>query len=196
MSQQNLLVRVLASCETMGNASVVCTDKTGTLTQNVMTVVAGAIGVHGKFVRDLKENEARQNVDDEEEIEEESDVKEAGTSQDKRKHKDDFAIDVKNINSILTPQLQTLFNEAICINSTAFEDTDLGNFVGSKTESALLRFAKELGWGDYKRTRDSATVVQMIPFSSERKAMAVAIRLPDSKYRVYIKGASEILTKG
>src|SRR5258707_15059545 len=37
-SQQNLLVRVLASCETMGNASVVCTDKTGTLTQNVTTL--------------------------------------------------------------------------------------------------------------------------------------------------------------
>src|SRR5260370_36185148 len=161
MSQQNLLVRVLASCETMGNASVVCTEKTGTLTQNVMTVVAGAIGVHGTFVCDLEENEARQNVDDEPEIDEESDIKEAGTYQDKRKHKDDFAIDVKDINSILAPQLQALFNEAICINSTAFADTNPGIFVESKMESALLRFAKELGWGDYKQTRDNATIVQM-----------------------------------
>ena len=195
MSKENLLVRVLGSCETMGNASVVCTDKTGTLTQNVMTVVAGAIGVHGKFVRDLKENEDRQNVDDEGEIHDKSDIREAGPSQDKRKHKDDFAIDIKSIDTILTPQLQILFNEAICINSTAFEDTNPDIFLGNKTESALLKFAKELGWGDYKRTRDNATVVQMIPFSSERKAMAVVIKLPDGKFRIYIKGASEILSK-
>jgi Ca2+-transporting ATPase len=37
MTKENLLVRVLGSCETMANATVVCTDKTGTLTQNVMT---------------------------------------------------------------------------------------------------------------------------------------------------------------
>lgn len=56
MTKQNLLVRVLGSCETMGHATVVCTDKTGTLTQNVMSVVAGSLGVHGKFVRNIKDN--------------------------------------------------------------------------------------------------------------------------------------------
>ncbi|KAF8340446.1 calcium-translocating P-type ATPase [Cantharellus anzutake] len=199
MTRQNLLVRVLSSCETMANASVVCTDKTGTLTQNVMTVVAGALGVNGKFVRDLEQNQTRQNVGEERVVSrEELDItEEEGTGE--RKHKDDFAIDITNVNSILTPQLQTLFNEAICINSTAFEDIDpvthLPVFVGSKTESALLRFAKELGWTDYRRTRDGATVVQMIPFSSERKAMGVAIKLANGKYRLYLKGASEILTK-
>ncbi|KAF9783701.1 calcium P-type ATPase, partial [Thelephora terrestris] len=44
MTAEKLLVRILSSCETMANASVVCTDKTGTLAQNVMTVVAGSIG--------------------------------------------------------------------------------------------------------------------------------------------------------
>jgi Ca2+-transporting ATPase len=34
-----------------------------------------------------------------------------------------------------------------------------------------LNFAKELGWADYKEMRDAATVVQMIPFSSEQKTM-------------------------
>lgn len=44
MLKDNNLVRVLKSCETMGNVTTVCSDKTGTLTQNRMTVVAGTLG--------------------------------------------------------------------------------------------------------------------------------------------------------
>ncbi|RIA95340.1 PMCA-type calcium-translocating P-type ATPase [Glomus cerebriforme] len=44
MLQDNNLVRVLSACETMGNATAVCSDKTGTLTQNRMVVVRGYIG--------------------------------------------------------------------------------------------------------------------------------------------------------
>ncbi|KAH9033387.1 E1-E2 ATPase-domain-containing protein [Lactarius pseudohatsudake] len=55
MSKENLL-GVLGSCETMANASVVCTNKIGTLTQNEMTVVAVSVGVHAKSPRSLEEN--------------------------------------------------------------------------------------------------------------------------------------------
>ncbi|OCH93080.1 calcium ATPase, partial [Obba rivulosa] len=96
-------------------------------------------------------------------------------------------------------QLRDLFNEAIAINSTAFEDNDpeTGDvvFVGSKTETALLTFAKENEWPDYKKTREAAQIVQMIPFSSARKAMGVVVRLHGGRFRFYLKGASEILTK-
>ncbi|KAJ2778880.1 plasma membrane calcium [Coemansia javaensis] len=49
MVKDHCFVRVLASCETMGNASTICSDKTGTLTQNRMTVVAGCLGDQYQF---------------------------------------------------------------------------------------------------------------------------------------------------
>jgi Ca2+-transporting ATPase len=72
MASDKLLVRVLGSCETMADASIICTDKTGILTQNIMTVVAGSVGTHCKFVRGLEENPTRINVNE---------------------HPDDFSID-------------------------------------------------------------------------------------------------------
>jgi Ca2+-transporting ATPase len=178
MTKMNLLVRVLGACETMANATVVCTDKTGTLTQNVMSVVAGSLGVNGKFVQRITEFGNRTNAD---------------------AARGDFSIEMKELNNVMSPTFSSLLNDAIVLNSTAFEDisqeTGEPEFVGSKTETALLRFCKELGWKNYKETRESAKVVQMVPFSSERKASAVVIQLPNGKHRAFFKGASEILTK-
>jgi P-type Ca2+ transporter type 2C len=181
MTRENLLVRVLASCETMANASVVCTDKTGTLTNNEMTVVAGSIGVHAKFVRSLDESLER-----------------PGREERSGPNARDFAIDLSQLNTNLTPQLVELFNAAIAVNTTAFEEEEYPDsgttvFVGSKTEAALLNFAKELGWANYQDARDAADFIQVMPFSSDRKAMACVVRLPDTGYRLYVKGASEIL---
>ena len=182
MTKHNLLVRVLESCETMANVSVICTDKTGTLTQNEMSVVAGSVGVHAKFVRRLEENRERTEL-------------EARCGPKAR----DFAVDLANLNSVLPHSLKDLFNASISINSTAFEvvDPESGDpvFVGSKTETALLEFAKELGWPNYKETRDSAIIIRMIPFSSERQSMGCVVQLPDGTHRLYIKGASEILAR-
>jgi P-type Ca2+ transporter type 2C len=196
MTEEKLLVRVLGSCETMANASVVCTDKTGTLTQNEMTVVAGSVGIHAKFVRNLTENKERTNADEEDAS---AGAGPSAKSLPLRKHPKDFSLEQSQLDQVLSPALRDLFNDAICVNSTAFEDkvpdsTELV-FVGSKTETALLKFAKELRWPNYKETRDAAEILQMIPFSSERKAMGVVVRLPNGRPRVYWKGASEILTR-
>jgi Ca2+-transporting ATPase len=187
MASENLLVRVLGSCETMGNASVVCTDS---LTVNDMAVVAGSIGVHCKFVRQLEGNSGRANA-----------VAKTAAGEASRRHPDDFIIDQAQLNTVLPPWLRTLFNEAIAVNSTAFEDRkpESGElvFVGSRTETALFNFAKKLSGPGLKQTRDSAEVVQMMPFSSECKSMGVVIRSKGNgnDVRVYFKGASEVLSK-
>jgi len=177
MMKQNLLVRVLGSCETVAKVSVVCINKT-TLTQNAMSVVAGSIGIHAKFVRKLADNRARTNANE-------------------NLH-NDFSIDQSNLNTVLNRPLCALCNAAIAVTSTAFECVEKVSggrlFVGSETEVALLNFAKELGWSDCNETRASAEVVQMIPFSNDRKAMGVVVRHQQG-YRFYVKGPSEILTK-
>lgn len=192
MTKENLLVRVLGSCETMANASVICTDKTGTLTQNAMTVVAGSIGVHAKFARQLRHNQPKTHAVDEHRSRKSADSVFS-------EHNRDFSVEQSQINTVLSPQLRKLFNAAIAVNSTAFEDmdsvTNQMSFIGSKTEIALLNFAKVLNWPSHKETRDAADVIQMFPFSSERKAMGVIVKLENGSHRLYVKGASEILTK-
>lgn len=162
MLQDNNLVRVLAACETMGNATTICSDKTGTLTTNVMTVVKSTI---------------------------------AQTSQEDQEA-------VVHANEMLPKSIIDLLIEGIAINSTAFETKD-GESVGSKTEIAMLNMIRS--WmknrkdiSDYQTIRSGATIVQLYPFSSQRKSMTTVIQTtnPDGEmiYRLYCKGASEIVS--
>ncbi|KAF4970412.1 hypothetical protein FSARC_2556 [Fusarium sarcochroum] len=176
MLRDNNLVRILKACETMGNATTVCSDKTGTLTQNKMTVVATTLGNATSF---------------------------GGTDapMDKSLKIDQDAITVPNISetefaSGLSQEVKDLLIQSNVLNSTAFEGDQDGEktFIGSKTEVALLTYCRDhLGAGPIQETRSSAEVVQTVPFDSKYKYSAIVVKLANGKYRAYAKGASEIL---
>lgn len=177
MLKDNNLVRVLAACETMGNATTVCSDKTGTLTQNKMTIVSGTLGIHTRFIADAPEGDPnpRANLPI-------------------NRH----AVPMSQLTNNIPTAVTTLMHESIAINSSAFEsEDDKGNlcFIGSKTEVALLDFSKKLGAPDYREIRDSVPVVHLYPFSSERKSMATIVQMGPNHFRLHAKGASEIVMK-
>ena len=181
MLRDNNLVRLLRACETMGNATTVCSDKTGTLTQNKMSVVAGTVGTSSRF----------------------DDSQQAATSSptginakivadsptDSEPSSAEFA-------QTLAKPIRELLKDSIVLNSTAFEAEENGQtiFIGSKTETSLLTFAStHLGIGSVAEGRANADIVQMVPFDSGRKCMAVVYKIANNRYRMLIKGASEIL---
>lgn len=176
MLKDNNLVRVLQACETMGNATTICSDKTGTLTQNKMTVVVGTLGTSCRFG-----------------------AKGSGSSEDKTKDLSaDFVEDVSmtEFAETLSPEVKAILLASIAINSTAFEGEENGEvtFIGSKTETALLGFARDhLGMGPIAEERANATITQLIPFDSGRKCMGAVVKMANGQYRMFIKGASEIL---
>ncbi|CAK4033987.1 Calcium-transporting ATPase 2 [Lecanosticta acicola] len=182
MLKDNNLVRVLRSCETMGNATSVCSDKTGTLTQNVMTVVAGTLGTSSRF-----SNRAGRNADNN------------APDPNKDVHDDVDDVSTPEFISTIAKEVKVLWKDSIVINSTAFESDDNGKqtFVGSKTETAMLDFCRDfLGMEKVSVERSNAEIVQMVPFDSGRKCMAMVIKLPDNRgHRMLVKGASEIMLR-
>lgn len=176
MLKDNNLVRLLRSCEIMGNATTVCSDKTGTLTQNKMTVVTGRIGLQCYFddtdlaVTDLDMSMSRAST-----------IKCDTSAQ---------------LVTTLSTESKTLIKAIVAVNSTAFESDDSGSseFVGSSTETALLEFSRQhLGMNTLVEERANCPVVTMLPFDSSRKWMATLIKLPNGMYRLLVKGAAEVV---
>ena len=139
MLATNNLVRKMHACETMGAATVICTDKTGTLTQNRMKVA------------------------------------------------DSLPFDGLRPDDVLPL--------GIAVNSTAnltIASDGSSSPVGNPTEGALLMWLYSRGI-DYRTLRDSARVIEQLPFSTERKYMATVVAASDGRNLLLVKGAPEIV---
>ncbi|KYK57660.1 P-type calcium ATPase [Drechmeria coniospora] len=177
MLKDNNLVRLVRSCEIMGNATCVCSDKTGTLTQNKMTVVAGRIGLENSF-----DDTGTVAIG----------IGEPAPS---------VATPGRNSSSTrfaasLSSEVKSLIKDSIALNSTAFEsdETSDSEYFGSSTETALLKFSRDhLGMGLLSMERANNAILTMLPFDSTRKWMAVLVRLPNGRYRLLVKGAAEVV---
>lgn len=170
MATRNALIRKLPSVETLGSVTVICSDKTGTLTRNEMTVreieaggrlyqVTGAGYVpEGRF---LKAGPAG----------------EPGVP----------------IAPAAEPDLMLLLTAAVRCSHATVSPSGEGRtwqVVGDPTEGALIVAALKAGLeADSKQHR----VLHEIPFDSGRKAMSVVVANDDGVPVTYTKGAPEVV---
>lgn len=174
MIKQKAIVRKLPSVETLGCATVICSDKTGTLTQNKMTVTR--IWTDGKLVHVSGSGYAPEGS---------------------------FTHQGREINpSDHQPLRRLLEISVLCNNAILIREQEKGKFLtkketgwkmdGDPTEGALLVAAAKAGFhaesltGEWKRVRE-------YPFDAERKMMSVLVERRDGKQMLYTKGAPDHL---
>ena len=162
MAGRNALIKKLSSVETLGCTTVICTDKTGTLTKNEMTVrdiwVAGQhLEVSGSGYAPTGE------------------FKKQGEPLDADQRK---ALD-------LLMRAAALCNNARLIDPTGPDDS--WTILGDPTEAALLVAAKKAGF-DHEAELDSTRRIFELPFDSVRKRMTT-IHMHKFARIGYVKGA-------
>lgn len=177
MIKRKAIVRKLPSVETLGSASVICSDKTGTLTQNKMTVTDVWQG--GRFMKVTGE----------------------GYKPEGHVTMQDSPVELKNDQSLRRLlQISSLCNNAI-IEEVPVQDTrnkkttDETEWIlkGDPTEGALVTLASKLGMspqslsGLYERIKE-------FPFDSERKLMSVLAKHQGGRL-LFTKGAPDVLLK-
>lgn len=162
MAQRNAIVRRLPSVETLGAVTVICTDKTGTLTRNEMTV-RRAVTFEGEYdVTGIG-------------YEPEGEVRHKGARTDVFEH----------------AALAALVRAAVLCNDAAVLRTGAGwRMEGDPTEGALVTLALKSGL-DVEAERTRADRIDAVPFESDRRWMATAHAQAGADTMVVVKGAPE-----
>ncbi len=160
MAKLRALVRRLPAVETLGSVTVICTDKTGTLTKNEMTVSIYAL--------------------DQRRIQ----VTGAGYASTGKFQDGDKPVDVQSDEHLaLALQIGMLCNDAK-VNRTNGHTTVLGD----PTEAALIVAGEKAAWNQTDLTRDYPRLAE-VPFDSTSKRMVTVHRTPQGATRAYVKGA-------
>jgi len=164
MARQKAIVRRLASVETLGSTTVICSDKTGTLTKNEMT--ATRLYAAGKV------------------------VEVTGTGY---QPEGEFLIDDVKVDPKEDPELEMLLRIGTLNNDSHIQQQN-GSWVcyGDPTEGAFVVAAEKAGMGN-KALNEQYPRVSEIPFDSTRKRMATVHKTPEGKLLAFVKGAPEML---
>jgi P-type Ca2+ transporter type 2C len=178
MVRRHALIRRLPAVETLGSATVICSDKTGTLTRNEMMAVQ------------LYANDTRIGVTGE------------GYAPAGEFFADGQSVDLSTyIEAYQLLRAGMLCNDARLESVGQKEALDLGlpdtgpgwRMVGDPTEGALVVAAAKVGLGRDELEHDYPRVAE-IPFDSERKLMTTIHSVQDTgRYVAYVKGAPDIL---
>ena len=163
MVQRNAIIRKLPAVETLGSTTVICTDKTGTLTKNEMTV--RRIYANNGFV----------------------DVSGSGYEV-----RGEFTQANKCLNAASDPHLNALLRVcALCNNAGIVVDAakQKASVVGDPTEAALLVLAAKAGV-DYSKLKNDNPLITEFSFDSERKMMSTLRQTTEGK-TAFVKGAPE-----
>jgi len=175
MAQRGVIIKNLAAIESLGRVSVICSDKTGTITKNEMTVEKFWIN------------------------EEEYDVSGSGYDAEGKIFKNNSPIRlnenstfIKFINSIVLNNNARLVFEDVKVRLKEKREMAIRRALGSPTEAALLVLAEKSGYITYD-LKNKYELINEYSFSSELKRMSSICKLKENQKELFVftKGAPE-----